>query len=74
VETLVDKRDEGLLPLEALISDIRKWHDLECPPRCAYRADGLDHEHQRHDDGSVAVVAFTEDGWDMLEFQGTLGF
>ncbi len=67
-------KDEGLRPLESLISDIKKWRDVECPPRCSYRAEGLDHEHQRHDDGSTAVVGHTEEGWEMLEFQGTLGF
>lgn len=70
----MDKRDEGLLPIDRLLNDIRQWHDAECPPGCSYRLHHLDHEHQRHDDGSYAVVGHTEAGWEMLEFQGTLGF
>jgi hypothetical protein len=53
----------------------RQWHADACPARCSYAAEGLEHFHERHDDGSSAVVAWSEGGsFSLLEFQGTLGF
>lgn len=51
------------------------WHLDECPPGCPYRTEREVHRHERHDDGSYAVVGYDASGlFELLEFQGTLGF
>lgn len=57
------------------IRHVRRWHVDECPQGCCYLAEGLSHTHERHDDGSKAVAHWTSAGqYELLEFQGTLGF
>lgn len=52
------------------------WERVQCPVRCTYLADGVDHRHEHHKDGSRAVLGWWQnsDEWTLLEFQGTLGF
>lgn len=59
----------------SLVGSKDLWHTRECPARCSYRLDGVDHQHESHNDGSTAVLGQGESGlWELLEFQGTLGF
>jgi len=50
------------------------WHKVECPKGCSYRADRLEHGHEEHKDGSRAVWMLKWGAYELVEFQGSLGF
>lgn len=64
-----------LLPFTPSEAPLGLWTPDECADRCSYRLDAVEHLHELHDDGSRAVMGMGPSGaWELLEFQGSLGF
>lgn len=70
METLVADTYPPMQPSD-LVTDY--WTTSDCPKECAYRRTLPEHIHERHRDGSTAVVHWSADGdFQLVEFQDVL--